>query len=150
MNRTRTWASLLCATVAGCGGGEPEGTSQATIAQSIVRGDETDAIPQALFLHTRSATGVVHCTASYIAPRVVLTAAHCVRPNSFSGVSYVYFGTEPAPAFGDEPEIPSPGDPSDFARVESFRVHPDYAPGLNYPDVAIAYLDRELPFEPLP
>ena len=75
-------------------------TSQETIARAIVRGEETGAIPQALFLHTRSATGEVHCTASYIAPRVVLTAAHCVRPNSFAGVSYVYFGTEHAPAFG--------------------------------------------------
>jgi Trypsin len=49
-----------------------------------------------------------------------------------------------------QPEIPPPGQPSDLAGVESFQTHPEYDSGVNYPDLAIVYLDRELPFAPLP
>jgi secreted trypsin-like serine protease len=150
MNRLQAWACLLSVVASGCGGPAPEDTPLAHVDQSIVRGRETDAFPQVVLLHVRLPTSSVHCTASYIAPRVVLTAAHCIHAGSIPGASYVYHGTGQAPGFNDFPEIPPPGEPSDFARVESFRVHPGYNPGVNYPDMAIAYLDRELPFAPLP
>jgi hypothetical protein len=102
-------------------------------------------------LHVLRSTGSsTRCTGSYIAPRVVLTAAHCIPPGPVPGASYVYFGNDEAPPRSPFPEIPEPGQPSELARVESFRVHPDYDPALNYPDMAIVYLDRELPFAPLP
>jgi hypothetical protein len=150
MNRLQTWGCLLSVIATGCGGSAPEDTPLANVGQSIVRGRETDAFPQVMMLHVQLSTSAVHCTASYIAPRVVLTAAHCIPSAAIAGASYVYYGKDQAPAFGVFPEIPPPGTASDFARVESFRVHPDYNPGLNHPDLAVAYLDRELPFEPLP
>jgi hypothetical protein len=37
-----------------------------------------------------------------------------------------------------------------FAAIESVTLHPDWTRERHYPDVAVLYLDRELPFEPLP
>jgi Trypsin len=150
MHRSRTLGYLLCAISMGCGGNVDSQPALERRAQPIVRGEETEAFPQIVMLHVQLSTQNIRCTGSYIAPRVVLTAAHCIRPGAIPLASYVYYGEGEAPAPGVPPEIPVPGQPSDLARVETFRVHPDYNPGLNYPDLAIAYLDRELPFAPLP
>jgi hypothetical protein len=152
MNRSRAFGYLLCAIASGCGGqAQDDEAALGNLEEPIVRGQETDAFRQVVMVHVQHQTNATHCTGTYIAPRVVLTAAHCLRATGdVPQLSYVYFGDSPAPPFGVMPEIPPPGQPSDFAGVESLQTHPDYNPGVNYPDLAIVYLDRELPFAPLP
>src|SRR5262245_42329133 len=117
MHRLRTLGSLFFALAAGCGGQAGAELALETRDQPIVRGEETDAFPQAVLLHVRQAATYTRCTGSYIAPRVVLTAAHCIRPGSIPSISYVYFGEGEAPPSADLVEIPPPGEPSDLARV---------------------------------
>jgi hypothetical protein len=151
MNRCRAFGYLLCAIASGCGGQAQDELSLGGIQEPIVRGTETDAFRQVVMLHVQHQSGgTTRCSGSYIAPRVVLTAAHCLRANDVPQLSYVYFGNDAAPPRGELPEIPPPGQASDLAGVESFRTHPDYSAGVNYPDLAIVYLDRDLPFAPLP
>jgi trypsin len=151
MNHVRAFGCLVaCGLVAACAASDDDQASFGESEQAIVRGQETDAFPQIMLLHVQRETTATRCTASLIAPRVVLTAAHCIGTRPVPGASYVYWGEGEAPPWSPFPEIPAPGEPSDIARVESFLVHPDYDPGVNYPDVAIVYLDREPPFAPLP
>lgn len=73
------------------------------------------------------------CTGTLIAPRVVLTAAHCnLRP-------CVWFKS------GRDIDAPEAE-----ARVEAVAVHPSYVRGVPGFDFALAYLDRAFPSEPIP
>lgn len=146
----RGWHWLIVGGLLACGGEAEDAEQLQQREQSIVRGEETEAFPQVVMLRVQHAAGATRCTASYIAPRVLLTAAHCIRPGPVPQLSHVYFGEDAAPPDGPIPDIPPPGEASEFAGVDSFLVHPDYDPALNYPDVAVVYLDRELPFAPLP
>ncbi|MEY2933260.1 MAG: hypothetical protein RL033_4009 [Pseudomonadota bacterium] len=151
MHRARSWSCFIVGGMVAACGADVDGTQELQQRdQAIVRGEETEAFPQVVMLHVQGNSRTSRCTGSYIAPRVVLTAAHCIPQNPIAPLSYIYFGDDEAPPFGPLPEIPAPGAHSELARVESFRVHPDYDAGVNYPDVAVVYLDRELPFAPLP
>jgi len=140
------------AVLAACGGGPSDGSDSAE--QSIVRGTPEDGFPQVVLLQTRSYPDRVgRCSGTYIGPRMVLTAAHCmpaVSPVSSPVENFVYFGDDYETDKAMLPNIPPPGQPSKWARVERIVPHPDYDASLNYPDLAIAYLDRMLPFWPMP
>jgi hypothetical protein len=110
--------------------------------------------PQGIFNQT--------CSGSYFAPRVVLTAAHCLQ-NIISGNSlntrpqiFVYFGDNFAVDRAELTQqgvtfIPPPiGSPSHFAQADSFTVHPNWDPNLIHPDMGVVFLDRKPPFDPLP
>src|SRR5450631_913793 len=44
----------------------------------------------------------------------------------------------------------APGQPSVWPRAETSAANPAYSASVNYPDLAIMYLDRDLPFDPIP
>jgi hypothetical protein len=95
------------------------------------------------------------CSGSYFAPRVVLTAAHCLQ-GVWAGQVFVYFGdnyeVEKAEltALGDTLVPPPVGSPSHWAQADSFEQHPSWNPALHAPDLGVIYLDRKPPFDPLP
>jgi hypothetical protein len=119
--------------------------------ENIVRGHTEKRLPQVVAFRSNLYSGGWElCSGTYISSRVVVTAAHCIRPNAIPGQSFVYFGND---YLGDQaslPTIPPPGASSKWARVETITVNPDYEANVNYPDLAILFLDRELPFDPIP
>jgi hypothetical protein len=80
---------------------------------------------------------------------VVLTAAHCVPPQ-YVARALVYYGTD---FFADTEvvaPIPPPGQPSVWAIADSWQANPGFAVNPFDADLAVVYLDRKLPFDPLP
>lgn len=128
------------------------------VEQPIVRATAEGGKKQVVLLHSQTAVpggiGTLSCSGTYIASRVVLTAAHCLK-NVWGNQIFVYHGTDFAADLptldkvGDRLIAPPTGSPSVFAQADSYEVHPDYDPVLGYPDLAVVYLDRELPFEPI-
>ncbi len=88
--------------------------------------------------------GYRYCSGVYIAPRVVVTAAHCVT--SIVERTVVYYGADAA---ADRAQFAGEDDPSKpWTVAESWQQHPDYVADLHFPDLAIVYLPRALPFAP--
>jgi secreted trypsin-like serine protease len=95
------------------------------------------------------------CSGSYYAPRVVVTAAHCLPANTYQ--VFVYFGDN---FQQDLPEltsdgfiglVPPPlGAPSHWSQADSWQINPAYDANLNSQDTAVVFMDRKPPFDPLP
>jgi hypothetical protein len=116
--------------------------------EEIVRGKPENKLPQVVAVHVNTFFGRTLCSGTYFAPRLVVTAAHCVG-FAIPGQLFVYHGKDYLGDVATLPFIPPPGEPSLWARGESTVVHPEYDPGVNYPDLAVVFLDRELPFAPI-
>lgn len=133
-------------------------TAAGKIEQPIVRASTQGGKDQVVLLYMRTVSNgqfrTRTCTGTYIGPRLVLTAAHCLS-NVVSNLVFAYWGDHfdtdfaAIPQAGITPIIPPPGQPSLFAQAETYEVHPDWDPGLVHPDMAVVYLDRDLPFQPL-
>jgi hypothetical protein len=127
-----------------------DGDEIAQTDQDIVRGHRTHRFPQVVAVHVTGFNGFTQCTGTYVADRVVVTAAHCMRADAIPGQTFIYHGRD---YLGDReslPSIPAPGERSPWARVETSVTNPAYDASVNYPDAAILFLDRELPFKPMP
>ncbi len=122
-----------------------------TNTDEIIRGKEEKKLPQVVAVRINAfGGGWTLCTGTYFASRVVVTAAHCLRPDAIPGQTFVYFGKDYLTDVASLPNIPAPGQPSVWARVETSAAHPAYVHAVNYPDFAIMHLDRALPFDPIP
>jgi hypothetical protein len=146
----RTVSLGLCGLMLGACAFGADGDGVAQTDQDIVRGHKTNRYPQVVAVHVTGFFGFTQCTGTYVADRVVVTAAHCMRSDAIPGQTFIYHGRD---YLGDRvslPSIPAPGERSPWARVETSVTNPAYDPGVHYPDVAVLFLDRELPFSPMP
>ena len=75
------WGPAL-ALVVGCGGSPLERVGSGSSA--IVGGEEDPGDPAVVAIYAASSAGSALCTGEVIAPRVVLTAAHCI-PDRLGG-----------------------------------------------------------------
>jgi len=139
----------LCGLLLGaCAFGTEDDVAQTD--QDIVRGHREDGYPQAVAVRINGFNGWTLCTGTYVAPRVVVTAAHCARIDAINGQTFVYHGNDFNRDVESLPSIPAPGQRSKWARAETTMINPSYDPGVNSPDMMVLFLDRELPFKPIP
>ena len=117
---------------------------------SIVRGQTEKHYPQAVLVYVRGYGGTTQCSGTYFDERMVVTAGHCMRADAIPNQTFVYFGKDFANDKLALPEIPDPGKRSVWARAETSGAHPEYDPNLHHPDLAVLFLDRKLPFDPIP
>ena len=155
-------AYALAAMLVGCSGNTQDVETDdnlGTVRQAIVGPSALGGPDQVVMVYATALTssGLITrtCSGSCFAPRVVLTAAHCLS-DIYEGQLFVYYGDdfegdfEQLVPWGDLLMIPEPGQPSTWAQADSFETHPEWDPNLLYPDMGVIYLDRALPFEPLP
>lgn len=148
---------IVAACSAGDGAGDRDVSSQseAIIGPSRPGGPSQVVMLYASVTNSNGSLGTRTCSGTYFASREVVTAAHCLQ-NVFADQLFVYFGDDFAADFGElgpgpnGMQPPAPGQPSHFAQADSFEQHPDWNPGEFYPDLGVVYLDRKLPFAPLP
>ncbi len=113
----------------------------AAVTAAIVGGTADSQDPAVVGIGTRrvdcAARLAVHCSGTLIAPRLVLTAAHCVAGASSSSTLEVLLGsdvTDPAAV---------------LRRVAGVQVHPDYRKDGDPADLALLLLAESAPVAPI-
>ncbi len=109
-------------------------TTETTSRPKILGGTATDILPQVGIL---ARNGEMHCTATLIAPKRVVTAAHCVQPFHKSQSDRFTFHIGPTLAQS-----------TSFA-VVSMQSHPSYDADSANHDIAYADLAEAPPLAPL-
>jgi hypothetical protein len=160
MRSTKSGLWLLCGvlSVAGCSAGNEGIDDEAVGTQTddIIRATSNGGRDQVVMLYGVTGNGGrMYCTGSYYAPRVVVTAAHCLQ-NLYQ--LFVYYGDNleqdlsQLTSDGFIGLVPPPiGSPtSKWAQADSWQAHPAYDPTANSADLGAVFLDRKPPFDPLP
>jgi hypothetical protein len=149
--------SLLLAACSGApgSGGEFETTGEEVIRPTQIGGRNEVVLVYAKYFNSNGGLSTRICSGSYFAPRVVLTAAHCLK-DIWAGQLFVYYGDtfEADKALltplGDTLIPPPTSQTSPWAMADSFEQHPQWDPVKFAPDMGVIYLDRKPPFDPLP
>lgn len=101
----------------------------------VVNGTTTDISKYPFMVSLRGLSGSHSCGASIIAPRWILTAAHCVNGGSPSRVT-VQYGTTRINAYGDN-----------IANVKRIIVHEGYSATKYENDIALLELENPLVYD---
>jgi secreted trypsin-like serine protease len=132
--RKRLSYALVATALVACGSpGSSPGESLASVEQGITGGSD-DAGDPAVVVLLQQGGGVTltTCSGTLIAPRAVVTAAHCLFP---SIPTAVHFGATPDDAGATIP-------------VASVHAHPSFDPDTYANDVAVVLLGADAPVEP--
>jgi secreted trypsin-like serine protease len=120
--------------------------AEPTAQTSIVggRGGSIAEFPFLSFIEAREGEHGFACTGTVVAPRVVLTAAHCVENLDRGGLT-------PATDYALATGVTSPEEakPENVFRVADAHVFPGFDPGTLHGDAGILILDRPTSAPPL-
>lgn len=139
-------ALALLASFAGAACAGPPAIEQAT--SPIIGGAADPGDPAVVMLasYPPDQSTFDACTASLVAPKVLLTAAHCLDPQKHPGWTYGVFTGPDATAFATAPELVP-----HLLPVAEAHVHPDYDPKAPFhADIGVALLASALDVAPLP
>lgn len=146
--------SALSLGVVGCSSepaGREEPSSIATESSELVRGTVENGRNYVMALRVEFTNGqTTFCSSVLFAPRVLLTAAHCIAPNASRVAARVmaYIGNNyeaDLAALGPNPynAITAAPAPSRFMRADSWETLPGWNPATVANDLAVVYLDRQ-------
>jgi hypothetical protein len=117
----------------------------------VIRATSNGGRDEVFMLYVPLGNGKRTCSGSYYAPRVVVTAAHCLV-NAID--VFVYWGnnfaTDIAELTPSGATFLTPPAGSHWAKADSFQIHPSYDSNLNSADLGAVFLDRKPPYDPLP
>ena len=138
-----TWLGLA---LSACSAGAPTAEPAARMDAEIAGGD-LDLDHAAVFqLYTRWDEGVSACTATLIAPNLLLTARHCISPGARTDIQCGMAALGDAVSGGSVivTNDPVPGSNSLFYRAADVRVIPDNNDACGW-DVALVILQESVP-----
>jgi len=135
-------AGAVLATFALPGAAAAEPTAHASIVGG--RAGSIAEFPYLSFIEAREGKHGFACTGSVVAPRVVLTAAHCVEDLDHGGLT-------PAKEYALSTGVTSPEEakPENVFHVVEAHVFPGFDPGTLHGDAGILILDRPTAAPPL-
>lgn len=126
----------------------PDEAAPSRASAAIIGGAPTEGDPAVVLLasYPPDHSVVDFCTASVIAKDVLLTAAHCLDPDTHPGHSFgVFLGPDASPYETANTLIP------ELVPVKEVVIHPDYDPAPPFTaDIGIVLLGGPLSIEPLP
>jgi V8-like Glu-specific endopeptidase len=145
IKKTFCISSLAVLALSACGFSDTTGNeSTEQAAQDIVRGTATAGRPYVVQLRFERYSGRTStCSGTLFAPRVVLTAGHCLPSDAIPGRVFAYSGADLATDLPLRYNIPAPGQPSAWAKADSWEAHPSYSAQTQDADIAVVYLDRQ-------